>query len=57
MMRRLGGTLGSSPARTFNGPVGVVPLRFDTQTTRFMDLSYRMPEPDAPRGSIWPNYD
>jgi hypothetical protein len=24
--------------------VGVVPMRFDTATTRFMDLSYRTPD-------------
>lgn len=30
--------------RNSNGPVGVVPLRFDAQTTRFDDLTYRTPE-------------
>lgn len=28
-------------AKHRNGPVGVVPLRFDASTTRFLDLSYR----------------
>lgn len=35
-----------------NGPMGVVPLRFDANTTRFTDLTYRTPdgyaEPPAP---------
>lgn len=31
-------------AKHRNGPVGVVPLRFEARTTRFMDLSYRMPD-------------
>lgn len=31
-------------AKHRNGPVGVVPMRFDTATTRFMDLSYRTPD-------------
>jgi replicative DNA helicase len=31
-------------AKHRNGPVGVVPLRFEASTTRFMDLSYRMPD-------------
>lgn len=31
-------------AKHRNGPTGVVPMRFDANTTRFMDLSYRSPE-------------
>jgi replicative DNA helicase len=31
-------------AKHRNGPVGVVPMRFDPSTTRFMDLTYRTPE-------------
>ncbi len=31
-------------AKHRNGPIGVVPLRFDATTTRFMDLTYRMPD-------------
>lgn len=31
-------------AKHRNGPVGVVPMRFDAATTRFSDLSYRTPE-------------
>lgn len=31
-------------AKHRNGPVGVVPMRFDASTTRFMDLSYRTPD-------------
>jgi len=31
-------------AKHRNGPVGVVPLRFEASTTRFMDLSYRTPD-------------
>ncbi|NWG20022.1 MAG: replicative DNA helicase [Chloroflexi bacterium] len=31
-------------AKHRNGPVGVVPMRFDPSTTRFMDLTYRVPE-------------
>lgn len=31
-------------AKHRNGPVGVVPLRFDAQTTRFDTLTYRSPE-------------
>jgi replicative DNA helicase len=32
-------------AKHRNGPVGVVPLRFDAATTSFHDLSYRTPDP------------
>jgi replicative DNA helicase len=31
-------------AKHRNGPIGVVPMRFDAATTRFDDLSYRTPE-------------
>ena len=31
-------------AKHRNGPVGVVPMRFDASTTRFSDLTYRTPE-------------
>jgi len=31
-------------AKHRNGPIGVVPMRFDASTTRFDDLSYRTPE-------------
>jgi replicative DNA helicase len=31
-------------AKHRNGPTGVAPMRFDANTTRFMDLSYRSPE-------------
>lgn len=31
-------------AKHRNGPVGVVPMRFEASTTRFMDLTYRTPE-------------
>ncbi len=31
-------------AKHRNGPVGVVPMRFDPSTTRFDDLSYRTPD-------------
>lgn len=31
-------------AKHRNGPTGVVPMRFDANTTRFMDLSYRSAE-------------
>lgn len=31
-------------AKHRNGPVGVVPMRFEASTTRFMDLSYRKPD-------------
>ncbi len=31
-------------AKHRNGPVGIVPMRFDPSTTRFQDLSYRTPE-------------
>jgi replicative DNA helicase len=31
-------------AKHRNGPIGVVPLRFDKATTRFEDLTYRTPE-------------
>jgi replicative DNA helicase len=31
-------------AKHRNGPVGVVPLRWDAQTTKFSDLTYRTPE-------------
>ncbi|HEU5014368.1 MAG TPA: replicative DNA helicase [Roseiflexaceae bacterium] len=31
-------------AKHRNGPVGVVPMRFDSATTRFDDLSYRTPD-------------
>lgn len=27
-----------------NGPIGVIPLRFDAATTTFSDLTYRTPE-------------
>ena len=31
-------------AKHRNGPIGVIPLRFDANTTRFMDLTYRTPD-------------
>ena len=31
-------------AKHRNGPIGVVPMRFDANTTRFMDLTYRSPD-------------
>ncbi len=31
-------------AKHRNGPLGVVPMRFEANTTRFMDLTYRTPE-------------
>ena len=31
-------------AKHRNGPVGVVPLRFDASTTTFRDLTYRTPD-------------
>lgn len=31
-------------AKHRNGPVGVIPMRFDASTTKFSDLSYRTPE-------------
>ncbi len=31
-------------AKHRNGPIGVVPMRFDKSTTRFEDLTYRTPE-------------
>jgi replicative DNA helicase len=31
-------------AKHRNGPIGVVPMRFDASTTRFMDLTYRTPD-------------
>jgi replicative DNA helicase len=31
-------------AKHRNGPIGVVPMRFEASTTRFMDLSYRTPD-------------
>lgn len=31
-------------AKHRNGPIGVVPMRFDPSTTRFLDLTYRHPE-------------
>jgi replicative DNA helicase len=31
-------------AKHRNGPIGVVPMRFDPGTTRFDDLTYRTPE-------------
>lgn len=31
-------------AKHRNGPVGVIPLRFDSNTTRFLDLTYRTPD-------------
>ncbi|MFO7170057.1 MAG: replicative DNA helicase [Chloroflexota bacterium] len=31
-------------AKHRNGPVGIVPMRFDPSTTRFYDLTYRTPE-------------
>src|SRR5262249_37893192 len=31
-------------AKHRNGPIGVVPMRFDANTTRFQDLTYRMPD-------------
>jgi replicative DNA helicase len=31
-------------AKHRNGPIGVVPMRFDANTTRFQDLTYRSPE-------------
>jgi replicative DNA helicase len=31
-------------AKHRNGPIGVVPMRFDAATTRFQDLTYRSPE-------------
>ncbi len=31
-------------AKHRNGPIGVIPMRFDANTTRFLDLTYRSPE-------------
>lgn len=31
-------------AKHRNGPIGVVPMRFDAATTRFLDLTYRTPD-------------
>ena len=31
-------------AKHRNGPIGVVPMRFDASTTRFLDLTYRTPD-------------
>lgn len=31
-------------AKHRNGPIGVIPMRFDANTTRFLDLTYRTPE-------------
>ncbi|HMO56123.1 MAG TPA: replicative DNA helicase [Roseiflexaceae bacterium] len=31
-------------AKHRNGPIGMVPMRFEASTTRFMDLTYRSPE-------------
>jgi replicative DNA helicase len=31
-------------AKHRNGPIGVVPMRFEANTTRFMDLTYRTPD-------------
>ena len=31
-------------AKHRNGPIGVVPMRFEASTTRFLDLTYRTPE-------------
>lgn len=31
-------------AKHRHGPVGVIPMRFDANTTRFLDLTYRSPE-------------
>lgn len=31
-------------AKHRNGPIGVVPMRFEASTTRFMDLTYRTPD-------------
>jgi replicative DNA helicase len=51
-------------AKHRNGPLGVVPLRFDASTTAFSDLSYRTPDSqpahlrdDDSHGPIWPTYD
>lgn len=47
-------------AKHRNGPIGVIPLRFDAQTTRFDDLTYRTDTSvaDTQRsGSNWSDYD
>ncbi|HEU5088624.1 MAG TPA: DnaB-like helicase C-terminal domain-containing protein, partial [Roseiflexaceae bacterium] len=31
-------------AKHRNGPVGMVPMRFEANTTRFLDLTYRTPD-------------
>jgi replicative DNA helicase len=31
-------------AKHRNGPIGVIPMRFEASTTRFLDLTYRTPE-------------
>lgn len=38
------GTADIHIAKNRNGPLGVIPLRFDGSTTRFSDLTYRTPE-------------
>lgn len=42
-------------AKHRNGPLGVAPLRFEASTTRFMDLSYRLPDAGPPRSRGWNN--
>lgn len=50
-------------AKHRNGPLGVVPVRFDASTTSFRDLTYRLPDDERPGRddddltSLWPNYD
>jgi replicative DNA helicase len=49
-------------AKHRNGPIGVAPMRFDANTTRFQTLTYREPDGYAtnghrPKESVWPSYD
>lgn len=43
-------------AKHRNGPIGLVPMRFDAATTRFLDLTYRQPS-GAYKEESWPNND
>ena len=45
-------------AKHRNGPIGVIPARFDSSTTRFSDLTYRTPDnPGVGWRDAWPNND
>jgi replicative DNA helicase len=49
-------------AKHRNGPLGVVPMRFDASTTSFHDLTYREPDHPTPTtptsyDGLWPTYD